>query len=85
MVPLIITLLLWEFVVTTMVIFFSADIARLLQYFNNISDRFRNILAILQYVQGILLQYFLNISVLCGYLICAMNGNVMNVMTGINC
>ena len=32
----------------------------------NISDRVRNILAILQYFQGIFLQYFLNISVLCG-------------------
>ena len=38
------------------------DIARLLQYLNNISDRFRNILAILQYFQGIFLQHFLNIS-----------------------
>ena len=40
--------------------------AKLLQYFKNISDRFRNILAILQYFQEIFLQYFLNISVLCG-------------------
>ena len=47
-------------------VIFCADIARLLQYFNNVSDRFRNILAILQYFQGIFLQYFLNISVLCG-------------------
>ena len=37
---------------------FYADIAILLQYFNNISDRFWNILAILQYC--------LNMSVLCG-------------------
>ena len=40
--------------------------ARLLQYLNNISDWFQNILAILQYFQGIFLQYFLNLSVLCG-------------------
>ena len=39
-----------------------ADIARLLQYFNNISDGLRNILTILQYFWGIYLQYFLNIS-----------------------
>ena len=31
----------------------------------NISDRFRNILEILQYFQRIFLQYYLNISVLC--------------------
>ena len=37
-------------------------------YFNNISDIFRNILEILQYFQGIFLQYFLNISVLFGIL-----------------
>ena len=48
---------------------FCADIARLLQYFNNISDRFRNILVILQYFQEIFLQYCLNISVLCVMLI----------------
>ena len=34
---------------------FCAVITRLLQYFNNISDRFRNILAILQYLRGIFL------------------------------
>ena len=45
---------------------FCAEIAKLLQYFKNISDRFRNILEILQYFQGIFLQYCLNISVLCG-------------------
>ena len=49
------------------------DIARLLQYFSNISDRFRNILAILQYFQAIFIQYFLNISVLCEILIYAVN------------
>ena len=32
--------------------------ARLLQYFNNISDRFRNILAILQYFYNIFSKYF---------------------------
>ena len=37
-------------------VIFCADITRLLQYFNNIGDRFRNILAILKYL--------LNISVL---------------------
>ena len=47
-------------------VIFCADIARLLQYSNNISDRFRYILAILQYFHGIFLQYCLNISVLCG-------------------
>ena len=47
-------------------VIFCADIERLLQYFNNISDRFRNILAIVQYFQEIFLQYFLNIWVLCG-------------------
>ena len=45
------------------------DIGRLSQYFNNISDSFRNILAILQYFQGIFLQYCLNISVLRGLFI----------------
>ena len=40
-----------------------------MKYFNNIIDRFRNILAIFQYFQGIFLQYFLNISVLCGYIL----------------
>ena len=45
---------------------FCADIARLLQYFTNISDRFRNILAILQYFQGIFRKYCRNIPVLCG-------------------
>ena len=34
-------------------VIFCADIARLFQYFNNISDRFRNILAILQYFEAI--------------------------------
>ena len=47
-------------------VIFGADITRFLQYFNNISDRFRNILAVLQYFQGIFLQYCINISVLCG-------------------
>ena len=47
-------------------VIFCAEIERLLQYFNNISDNFRNILAILQYFQRIFLQYFLNISVLSG-------------------
>ena len=42
---------------------YCADIGRLLQYFKNISDKFRNILAILQYFHGIFLQYCLNISV----------------------
>ena len=51
-------------------VIFCADIARLLQYFNNISDRFRSILVIIQYFQGIFLQYCLNISVLCEYYIC---------------
>ena len=36
---------------------FCVDISRLFQYFNNISDRFQNILAILQYFQ----EYFYNI------------------------
>ena len=40
----------------------------MLQYFNNIIDRFQNILAILQYFQEIFLHYCLNISVLCGFL-----------------
>ena len=44
---------------------FYTEITRLLQYFINTSDRFRNILSILQYFEGIFLQYFLNISVLC--------------------
>ena len=43
------------------------DIARLLEYLKNISDWFRNILAILQCFQGRFLQRFLNLSVLCGY------------------
>ena len=47
-------------------VIFCADIARLLQYFNNIIDRFRNLLAILQYFQEIFLQFCLNIFVLCG-------------------
>ena len=47
-------------------VIFCADVARLLQYFNNISDKFWNILAILQYFQGIFLKYCLNISVLYG-------------------
>ena len=47
-------------------IIFCADIASFLQYFNNISDRFRNVLAILQYFQGIFQQFCINISVLCG-------------------
>ena len=47
-------------------VIFYADTARLLQYFNNISDRFRNILEIFQYFQQVFLQYCLNISVLCG-------------------
>ena len=50
------------------IVIFCADIARLLQYFNNISDRFRNILAILQYFQEIFLQYFINDPVLSGNL-----------------
>ena len=32
---------------------FYVNIARLLQYFNNISDKFRNILVILQYFYNI--------------------------------
>ena len=40
---------------------------KIMTNFNNISDRFRNISAILQYFQGIFLQYCLNILVLCGY------------------
>ena len=44
---------------------FCANVVRLLQYFNNISDKFRNILAILQYLKGVFLKYFLNNSVLC--------------------
>ena len=48
---------------------FCADIARLLEYFKNISDRFRNILLILEYFHGIFLQYGLNISVLCGIIL----------------
>ena len=47
---------------------FCADIARLLQYLNKISDSFRIFLAILQYFQRIFLQYCLNISVLCGFI-----------------
>ena len=46
-------------------VIFCSDVAKLLKCFNNISDRFRNILVTLQYFQGIFLQYFLNISVLC--------------------
>ena len=45
---------------------------RLLQYLNNISDWFWNILAFLQCFQGIFLQRFLNLSVLCGR--CIANG-----------
>ena len=41
--------------------------SKIFKIFNNISDRFRKILAILQYFQEIFLQYFLNISVLCGF------------------
>ena len=55
--------LVWQYLANIAYVIFCADIARLLQYFNNISDRFRNILAILQYFQGIFLQYCLNISV----------------------
>ena len=58
----------WQYLENITYDIFCADIAKLLQYFNNISDRFRNILAFLQYFQVIFLQYFLNISVLCGYL-----------------
>ena len=57
----------WQYLKNIAYVIFCTDIARLLQYFNNISDKFRNILVILQYFQGIVLQYFLNISVLCGY------------------
>ena len=58
----------WQYLKNIAYILFCADITRLLQYFKNISDWFRKILATLQYFQGIFLQYFLNISVLCGIL-----------------
>ena len=61
-------LLDWQNLENIAYVIFCADIARLLQYFINLSDRFRNILANLQYFQGIFLQYCLNISVLCGTL-----------------
>ena len=47
----------WQYVENIAYIIFCADIARLLHYFNNISDEFRNILS--------MLEYFSNISVLC--------------------
>ena len=49
-------------------IIFWMDIARFLQYFRNLSKSFINILAILQHFNGIFLKYFLNITVLCGYI-----------------
>ena len=59
----------WQYLENIAYVIFRADIARLLQYFNNISDRLRNILEILQYFQGIFVQYCLIISVLCGLVI----------------
>ena len=44
---------------------FWGDIARFLQYTNNIFKNFQNILAILPHFNEIFLQYYLNISVLC--------------------
>ena len=38
---------------------------KVLQYFRNLSNSFKNILAILQHFNGIFLKYFLNITVLC--------------------
>ena len=47
---------------------FWTDFARFLIYFRNLSNSFINILAILQDFNGIFLKFFLNITVLCGYL-----------------
>ena len=49
-------------------IMFWTDIARFLQNFRNLSNSFINILEILQDFNGIFLKYFLNITVLCGFL-----------------
>ena len=43
----------WQYLENIAYVIFCADIARLLQNFNNISNRFRNVLKILQYFQGI--------------------------------
>ena len=43
----------WRYLENIAYVIFCGDIARLLQYYNNISARFRNILAILQYVYNI--------------------------------
>ena len=56
----------WQYMKSIAYVILCAAIVGLLQYFNNISDRFLNILAIFQYFQGSFLQYVPNISLLCG-------------------
>ena len=46
-------LVYWQYLENIAYVIFCANIARLLECFNNISDRFRDIFPILQYFQGI--------------------------------
>ena len=48
---------------------FWTDIARFLQNFRNLSNSFINILAVLQDFNGIFLKYYLNITVLYGFIL----------------
>ena len=58
----------YQYCINVIFIMFWADITRFLQYFRNLSNRFINILAILQDYNGIFSKYSLNIMVLCGQL-----------------